>query len=250
MPAMWGKLGIASCLTSLVALVVIAAASVLAAVTHWRVDYVRGVAAIALFLSLCVMVSLWFLAPQVDPKEEQAKHGNAPDAKAIARLEAALGVTVPADYKRLMLDFPVRFERGNRESRVWNDVDALIARNKKLRSGKRPWPSQYLFIGDDGGGTYFALDLAHATPSVAAFGEGRDPGRGDAPPEHTTLDTLVAEMEEAAHEDGLDPHADEQPPAESFPRRLRGCLIFWAVILAIAVGIGALGAWSGCSKAP
>lgn len=247
---MWGKLGIASCLTSLVALVVIVGASVVGALTHWHVGDVRAYAAIAMFLSLSVMVSLWFLAPQVDPKKEKAKHRRAPEAKDIARLEAALGATVPADYKRMMLDFPVRFERGNRDSRIWNDVDALIARNKKLRSGKKPWPSQYLFIGDDGGGTYFALDLAHATPSVAAFGEGRDPGRGDAPLEHMTLDALVAEMEEAAREDGLDPHAEEQPPAESFPRRLRGCLIFWVVILAIAVGIGALGAWAGCSKTP
>lgn len=248
MPAMWDKIGIASCVTSLAALVVIAAASVVGILTDWRVSDIRAYAAIALFLSLCVMVSLWFLAPQVDPKEEKTKHRNAPESEDITRLEAALDVTVPADYKRLMLDFPVRFERGNRDGRIWNDVDALIARNKKLRSGKKPWRSQYLFIGDDGGGTYFALDLAESTPSVAAFGEGRDPGRGDAPLEHTTLDALVAEMEEAAREDGLDPQADEQPPAEPFPRRLRGCLIFWGVILAITVGIGALGAWAGCGK--
>ena len=249
MPAAWGKLGIASCLTSLAALVVIAAASVVGTLTVWRVSDIRAYAAIALFLSLCVMVSLWFLAPQVDPKEEKAKHRKAPEAKDVARLEAALGVTVPAAYRTLMLDFPVRFERGNRDNRIWNDVDALIARNKKLRSGRKPWPSQLLFIGDDGGGTYFALDLADATGSVAAFGEGRDPGRGDAPLEHTTLDALVADMEEAAREDGLDPHADEQPPAESPPRRLRGCLIFWGVILAITVGIGALRAWAGRGRA-
>lgn len=74
MPAAWGKLGIASCLTSLAALVVIAAASVVGTLTVWRVSDIRAYAAIALFLSLCVMVSLWFLAPQVDPKEEKAKH--------------------------------------------------------------------------------------------------------------------------------------------------------------------------------
>jgi hypothetical protein len=235
-----------TCLTTLLALVVLGVAAAVGALTDWHVGRVQAVAGIVVFAGLCATVSFWFLVPNAGPAEESAQHRRAPTPDDLRRIATSLAVELPPEYERIMLDFPVRFDRGNCDAVLWNDADALAKRNAKLRSGKHPWPPRYIFIGDDGGGRYYALDLSAPTGSVAAF-EGREPGRGEEPNNRTTLDELVAEMIEAAEADGLDPRAESRPPAESLGRRVRGCAIFWLVILGLAGGIGFVMAWSGCS---
>ena len=90
----------------------------------------------------------------------------------VKRIEDAFNLTLPADYRHLLLHFPVRFSRGTTEQPLWDDADALISRNRELRTGRKslgvqyhPIPEHYFLIGEDGAGWQFLIDL-HEQPSI------------------------------------------------------------------------------------
>ena len=90
----------------------------------------------------------------------------------VKRIEDAFNLTLPSDYRHLLLHFPVRFSRGTTEQPLWNDADALISRNRELRTERKslgvkylPVPNHYFLIGEDGGGWQFLIDL-HEQPSI------------------------------------------------------------------------------------
>jgi hypothetical protein len=79
------------------------------------------------------------------------------------RIEQALGITLPASYRRAVDPFPVRACAGNAELAVWDAALPLIAYNLELRGGApggvTPWPSHFFALGQPGDGTPHALDL-------------------------------------------------------------------------------------------
>ncbi len=89
------------------------------------------------------------------------------------RIQTELGLTLPADYREILLHFPVRFEAGTTDGFLWDDPAALIERNRELRSARNPWgvelkpiPDQYFFIGDDKAGWQFLIDTTSAPSMV------------------------------------------------------------------------------------
>ena len=91
----------------------------------------------------------------------------------LRRIETSLGVTLPPDYRRLMLNYPVVFDRGTAEGDLWDEADAVVRRNEELRRPRRSLgaeyralPARYLFVGDDGAGWQHLLDLESDPPVV------------------------------------------------------------------------------------
>src|SRR5688500_14892309 len=118
---MWSALSRGSCFVTLLALALVAGAGLVGAATGWSVGRVREIAMLCVFAALGASVSMWILVPSVDRKDERAKHRRAPKEDDLRRMEKELGVTLSSDYRRLMLQFPIRFDRGNSDSRLWND---------------------------------------------------------------------------------------------------------------------------------
>jgi hypothetical protein len=81
----------------------------------------------------------------------------------LARIEQALGITLPASYRRAVDPFPIPACAGNSDVAVWDDADKLIQYNLELRRGTpggvTPWPSHFFALGNPGDGTPHALDL-------------------------------------------------------------------------------------------
>jgi hypothetical protein len=66
------------------------------------------------------------------------------------RIETELTIQLPAEYRTVMVAFPIRFERGNSRSLLWDDADSLIRQNQELRTLKKSaWPPHFFFIGGD-----------------------------------------------------------------------------------------------------
>lgn len=84
----------------------------------------------------------------------------------VLRMESALGLTLPQDYRHLVLHYPVRFSQGTCDQVLWDDADKLISRNLQLRVERKslgksylPIPSHLFLIGEDGAGWQFFIDL-------------------------------------------------------------------------------------------
>ena len=92
------------------------------------------------------------------------------DAK---RIEETLGISLPNEYRQLLLNYPVVYDRGTPHGDLWDDADAIIKRNQELR-GKRkslgkeyaPLPEEFLFVGDDGAGWQHLIDMRTDPPVV------------------------------------------------------------------------------------
>jgi hypothetical protein len=75
------------------------------------------------------------------------------------RIETELQITLPAEYRKAVVNFPLRFDMGNSASFLWDDADALIRENQELRTTKQAagwfeighvgWPHHFYFIGGD-----------------------------------------------------------------------------------------------------
>lgn len=95
------------------------------------------------------------------------------------RIETELDIKLPPEYREVMLNFPIRFDCGNADSQLWDDPDALIRRNRELRTGRTvegwfgyiepPWPPHFFFIGGDVEESW-ALDLRQSPSRVLWVG--------------------------------------------------------------------------------
>lgn len=98
----------------------------------------------------------------------------------VRRIEDALRVKLPSDYRHLLLHFPVRFSAGTADEVLWDNADKLISRNQELKVERRSLgvvyqaiPDHYFFIGDDGAGWQFLIDL-RTVPSIVHIMEFED----------------------------------------------------------------------------
>lgn len=140
------------------------------------------------------------------------------------RIEKALGIRLPAVYRKLVAPFPIPAYAGNTDTELWDDVEALIELNRELRSGRRtsPWPEHIFAIGRDGSGCASAIDLrdpmapvwwadrchldvvgtAQESPSLAVWAEQR-------------LADLRVDLEEKGISEAGPPSARDKGEAES-----------------------------------
>lgn len=163
----------------------------------------------------------------------------------VNRLEKSLGVNVPSDYRHLLLHFPIRFDQGTSSGALWDDADALIKRNKELRTQRHSLgvdyaalPEPYLFIGDDEAGWQFLIDIG-SEPSMVHVMEFEDttkisPVRNDAGEAQSLNDWFHAHLLEL-RDSGID-ITSEKPPHYTGWGCIIGTLTF-CVVAAIAIAL-------------
>ena len=83
----------------------------------------------------------------------------------ITRIEKALAVELPQEYRAFMTQLDSEELQGNADSDLWDDPDAIIERNLELRKGigmggKTPWPDHLIFIGDPLSACANAIDIS------------------------------------------------------------------------------------------
>ena len=69
------------------------------------------------------------------------------------KIERDLDITLPSTYREFMTSVDHQEWTGNQDTDLWDDADALIARNLELRmglnvGGRSPWCKNLFFIGD------------------------------------------------------------------------------------------------------
>lgn len=84
----------------------------------------------------------------------------------IKLIEDTFHLTLPVDYRHLLLHFPVRFSAGTTDESLWDNADALIRRNREVRTDRKSLgmqyhavPDHYFLIGEDGAGWQFLIDV-------------------------------------------------------------------------------------------
>ena len=165
----------------------------------------------------------------------------------LARIEEALGISLPASYKAAVSPFPVPAAAGNRDLAVWDNPEQLIAFNRELRQGGsggvKPWPAHFYAMGHPGDGSPFALDLSAGdavwwadhchldNPGTSKEAEAFGPWAAE------YFRVLREEMAgEEVDPDGT-PQQREAAEAKGARQGLWGCLLFGAVLTVIVVGL-------------
>jgi hypothetical protein len=123
------------------------------------------------------------------------------------KIEQGLGLTIPSDLRSIWLNYPLKAEAGNTERCIWDNADSIISENLRLRNSRK-WPSSLLFIGSDGAGNQFAVNLA--APEMPVGVEFEDPERQFDPLEQwgvkrkTISAWFTAVIKEMVEEEGYD----------------------------------------------
>ena len=79
-------------------------------------------------------------------------------AEELKKIEIELRIIIPENLKSIWENYPLKGAVGNSEHCIWDNAKSIISENKRLRE-KHNWPSDLFFIGDDGAGNQFAINL-------------------------------------------------------------------------------------------
>ncbi len=169
----------------------------------------------------------------------------------LTRIEQALAVRLPSDYRHLLLHFPIRYDAGTCDGPLWDNADALINRNQELRTARRsfgvdyqPLPGHFFFIGDDGAGWQFLIDLREE-PSIVHIMEFESieaigPAQDDAGKSQNLNEWFHAHLLDLKNE-GIDITSDTPPNQDTGWGCIIGmigfCLIAAIVIALMVAGI-------------
>lgn len=78
-------------------------------------------------------------------------------------IERELEIALPAEYRRVVLSFPIRAYAGNSSLQVWDNPGRIVELNRELRAGSsvvKAWPKSLFATGRGDDGCAIALDLA------------------------------------------------------------------------------------------
>jgi hypothetical protein len=121
------------------------------------------------------------------------------NAAQLAQIEQALGMTLPPEYRAVMLAYP--FSSGSLAEELWllDDPAQLIEINTDYRRDGFfgiPWPTHYFAVGGDGLGNAHFLDL-HQAPAPVRFADHETGEFEDIAPDTTAwIATLWEELAE------------------------------------------------------
>jgi hypothetical protein len=94
----------------------------------------------------------------------------------VDQVERALGITLPGEYRALVLAYPTGLGPGGPDYELLDDPAQLIAINRQLREQGffgLPWPAHFFSFGGDGSGNEYYLDLlVESSPVYFADHEG------------------------------------------------------------------------------
>ena len=157
------------------------------------------------------------------------------------QIERSLGVSLPDDYRRIAQQYPIKFNAGRDELAIWDNAARLIERNREHRE-KDDWPQQLYFMGDDGAGWQYAIDLDGDPPHVVIVEFGDVSTASPALPESsdnsepTGFGQWIHEYLSSLRDDGVDINADKWPPSESWTASI-GCVVAGLIVLTIVIAI-------------
>lgn len=84
-----------------------------------------------------------------------------------------LGVTLPDEYRRILLDYPASLRGTTAEGYEFLRLpDYIVSENKAVRRGTvfgMKWPGNHLIIGSDGGGNAYTINLEELPTKVYVF---------------------------------------------------------------------------------
>lgn len=158
----------------------------------------------------------------------------------LAHLERDLGIALPREYKEAVLSFPVPACRGNSDTELWDDVNAILELNRELRAGASggvpPWPEHMFALGHGGDGSPTALDLRDPRAPVWWVEKCwlESPGSGPIGKSFSEwLQQYIEDLRSDLESDGIDPDGtpDERVEVEAANAK-QGC-----TCLLIAIGI-------------
>ena len=151
----------------------------------------------------------------------------------VERIETELGLTLPEDYRRVLLDFPFQDLRGNDFAELYDHPSALIETNQRLRSGEKPWPSHLLFVGQSEEDPAYALDMSAQPSRILRIEQGRIEG---APVEAKSLELWIGKLKKKAH------RAPRAVKAEKIVAlSVLGLLVVILILAVLAVGFNWFG---------
>jgi len=90
----------------------------------------------------------------------------------VSRIERELGITVPADYRTLITDYPPELFQHAADFDLMDASARVVAMNRQVRTGQFygvSWPAHYFAIGENGCGDYYCLDLSRSLSPVIFF---------------------------------------------------------------------------------
>jgi len=90
----------------------------------------------------------------------------------IRELETFFGVTLPRDYRDLLLSYPAELPPVVKGTELVDHPTVLKDQNTSLRDGPLwgvKWPPQFFAIGDDGSGNLFYIDTELNPSPVFVF---------------------------------------------------------------------------------
>ena len=163
----------------------------------------------------------------------------------LQRIETELNVTLPAEYREVMLEFPIRFLVGNADSLLWDDADALIRQAEELRTtvvgegwlgqSHTAWPPHFLFIGGDVE-LCSVLDLRQSPCRVLEVDHWDVSGYEEPYEEALPFRDWVTRYLEDYRDDGVDLTSDEDPVSEA-PKACACAAVAFILATAVAGGV-------------
>lgn len=87
-------------------------------------------------------------------------------------INSQLGMTMPAEYRLLMLTSPPDFDASDGAAWIFRSARQVVSATQQYRIqgvGDEPFPSHYVLIGETGTGDFFCLDLSQDPASVVEF---------------------------------------------------------------------------------
>ena len=127
----------------------------------------------------------------------------------LMRIERELGIHLPDDYRKAVLNYPIRADRGTSDSWLYDNAVALVKMNREYRngfSGLPPWPAHYFIVGETDCVPYF-VDLTKSPSPVFSADHGNLQSLST---EAETLSAWVDAFLKEMRDDGGNPDAERR----------------------------------------
>lgn len=145
----------------------------------------------------------------------------------LMRIERELDIHLPDDYRKAVLNYPIRADRGTSDSWLFDDAEALVELNAEYRQGfgeLPPWPAHYFIVGETDCMPYF-VDLTKSPSPVFSADHGNLQSLST---EAETLSAWVEAFLKEMRDDGGNPDA-ERRDNEKLRKTL--VVIFYVVVV-------------------
>jgi hypothetical protein len=113
----------------------------------------------------------------------------------LMELETLFGITLPTDYKALLLDYPAELPSVVKGYALVDHPELIKDQNENVRAGPLwgvKWPLNYFVVGDDGSGNLFYLDTTKNPSPVFVFDHEDRAFREEAPSIAKWVPQLIA----------------------------------------------------------